>query len=75
MYQTPYNQFGPGGEPLFDEREAMRHFEEFFEVRLSTLNLLFQLLTSFLPVGRIRRAFKIRRDRRDACLQQPRRAP
>jgi splicing factor U2AF subunit len=31
MYQTPYNQYTPAGEPLFDVKAAQSHFEEFYE--------------------------------------------
>lgn len=31
MYQPPFNQYAPTGEPLFDQEEAQKHFEEFYE--------------------------------------------
>lgn len=34
MYQSPYVQYSPYGEPLFDVAEAEKHFEDFWEVRV-----------------------------------------
>eukprot|EP01125_Pyxidicula_operculata_P009098 TRINITY_DN300_c0_g1_i2.p1 TRINITY_DN300_c0_g1~~TRINITY_DN300_c0_g1_i2.p1 ORF type:complete len:144 (-),score=4.68 TRINITY_DN300_c0_g1_i2:21-452(-) len=31
MYQTPYNQYGPNSEPLFDVKAAQTHFDDFMQ--------------------------------------------
>jgi len=31
LYQNPFNQYGPNGQPLFDQKEAQQHFEDFHE--------------------------------------------
>jgi len=31
MYQTPFNQYGPNSEPMFDYQSSKRHFEGFYE--------------------------------------------
>eukprot|EP01121_Diplochlamys_sp_Union-15-3_P021528 TRINITY_DN8754_c0_g1_i1.p1 TRINITY_DN8754_c0_g1~~TRINITY_DN8754_c0_g1_i1.p1 ORF type:complete len:253 (+),score=52.20 TRINITY_DN8754_c0_g1_i1:256-1014(+) len=31
MYQNPYNQYGPNGQPMFDMKESQKHFEDFYE--------------------------------------------
>jgi len=31
MYQTPYNQYGPNSEPLFDPKAAQAHFDDFYQ--------------------------------------------
>jgi len=31
MYQTPYNQYGPNSEPLFDPKAAQSHFDDFYQ--------------------------------------------
>lgn len=31
MYQTPYNQYGPNSEPLFNLKDAREHLDDFYE--------------------------------------------
>jgi hypothetical protein len=34
MYQSPFQQYSQYGEPMFDVKEAEKHFEDFWEVRV-----------------------------------------